>query len=408
MKFEWFIAGRYFKGGRKGSTFLSFIKIMAVGGVAIGAAGLLIALSIVHGFKSTIEEKILGFGNHLTVQTYTNQPVFRADTLVTYLSEIPGVQDVQAVLYGQGMVQAAEFVDGTFIKGVETTGDLSDLHSYISKGVYDLKIQDNGRPGLVMGSRLARTLSVEPGRTITIYTMRGSPSPGNFPEIMQFQLTGVYQTGIDKFDDTLVIIGREHAARLLDTSWPRADQIDIHVANLSDIRKVDDIISGELGFPYYTETIYRKYSNLFAWINLQEKTIPFVISVMIIVAAFNLIGTILMMVLERTRDIGILKTMGAIDKKIRSIFLYEGLLVGFVGLLIGITLSLLFWWIQGTFELIPLSEENYYMTTAPVEPHFSDFVIVSVVTMILCALASWLPARVASGMNPLSVIQFGK
>jgi lipoprotein-releasing system permease protein len=111
-----------------------------------------------------------------------------------------------------------------------------------------------------------------------------------------------------------------------------------------------------------------------------------------------------MMVLERTKDIGILKTMGAIDKKVRSIFLIEGIIVGLSGLIIGIILSLLFYWLQATWQIIPLPEETYYMEAAPVEPHMLDFVIVSFITMLLCALASWLPARVAARMNPLSVI----
>lgn len=381
---------------------------MAIGGVAIGAAGLLIALSVVHGFKSVIEEKILDFGNHITVYTHTNQPIFRADTLEVYLRNIPEIRDAQAVVYGQGMVQAGSFVDGTFIKGVHVDGDLSNLRDYVVAGTYSLHIQESGRPGIVMGSRLARTLGVTPGRTITVYTVRGAPSIDNFPEIMQFELTGIYQTGIDKFDDTLVLIDRELAAGLFQLDWPKADQIDVSVYDISQIQALHHQLFQRLRFPYFNETIYMRYSNIFAWINLQEQTIPFVISVMIIVAAFNLIGTILMMVLERTKDIGILKTIGTKDSSVRAIFLYEGLMVGAIGLSIGITISLLFWWIQGTYELIPLSEENYYMSTAPVKPRLSDFLIVTVVTMSLCALASWLPARVASRMNPLNIIHFGR
>lgn len=408
MNFKWFIATRYFKSGRKQSGFLSFIKYMAIGGVAIGAAGLLIALSIVHGFKSAIEDKILGFGTHVTVFTHTNQPIFRADTLTTFLINMPEIIDVQAVIQGQGMVQAGDFVDGTVIKGVDPAGDLSNLRNFIAQGSYDLGEQESGRPGIVMGARLARTLGAQPGRTITLYTVRGEPGPHNFPEIMQFTLSGVYQTGIDIFDDTLVFIDRQHASRLFQLNPPRADQIDIKVADISQIGPLNRQLFDKLPFPYFNETIYQRYSNIFAWINLQEQTIPFVIAVMIIVAAFNLIGTILMMVLERTRDIGILKTMGATDGNIRSVFLYEGIFVGLVGLIIGIVISLLFWWIQGTYELIPLSEENYFLTTAPVEPRLSDFVIVSLVTLSLCAIASWFPARVAARMNPLNVIQFGR
>ncbi len=409
MKFEWFIAKRYFTSGRKGSSFLSFIKIMAVGGVAVGAAGLLIALSIVHGFKSAIQEKILGFGNHITVSTYTTAPVNQADTLVTWIASRDGVDAAQPAIMGQGMVQARDFVEGTMVKGVDEQGDLSDLHTYISSGSFDLKRQDEtGRPGIVLGQRLARTLSASPGSTITLYTVRGSPSAEQFPEIMQFTLTGVYHTGIDMFDDGLVMIAFEHAARLFNVPDGVADQIDVRVADIGLIGAVHADLHGGLMFPLYAESIYQTYSNIFAWIDLQEQTIPFVIGVMIIVAAFNLIGAVLMMVLERTRDIGILKTMGATDKGIRSVFLYEGLFVGALGLIIGIGISLFFYWLQGTYEVIPLSEDNYYMSTAPVEPHLLDFFIVSAVTMLLCALASYFPAYTAAKTDPLKVIHFGR
>jgi lipoprotein-releasing system permease protein len=129
---------------------------------------------------------------------------------------------------------------------------------------------------------------------------------------------------------------------------------------------------------------------------------------MVIVAAFNLIGTVLMMVLERIRDIGILKTIGARSSAIRQIFLLEGLFVAISGLIAGIGISLLFYWLQITYAIIPLSEENYYMSTAPVEPHLLDFVIVGAVTLILCALASWIPARVAAKTDPVRVLAFGK
>lgn len=407
MSFEWFIARRYFSSSRKGASFLSFIKIMAVSGVAVGAAGLLIALAVVHGFKSTIQEKILGFGNHITVSTYTGNPITRADTLLSFVAAQPGVDAAQLAVTGQGMVQAGNYVEGTLIKGVDENGDLSDLRSYVTDGTFDLRMQENGRPGLVLGQRLARSIGASPGSTITLYTLRGSGGT-ELPDIMQFTLTGIYHTGIDIFDDTFVMIGFSHAARLLSVPPGMAHQVDIRVSDLGLIRQVHAQLHEELRFPLYVENIYQTYSNLFAWIDLQEQTIPFVISVMIIVAAFNLIGAVLMMVLERTRDIGILKTIGASDRSIKSIFLFEGLLVGAAGLVIGIAISLLFYWLQSTYGIIPLSEDNYFMTTAPVEPKIRDFFLVGGVTMLLCALASWLPARTAAKTDPLKVIQFGR
>lgn len=408
MNFEWYLAKRYFKGKRKGSHFLSFIKIMAITGVAVGSAGLLIALSVVHGFKSVIDSKVLGFAPHVTISTFGGGDINRADTLLKDLEKYPEVDKAQAVITGQTMIQTPDDVTGTLLKGVDQHGDVTDIRKYINKGTYDLSIDSSGRPGIIVGSKLAKTLNANINSTLTAYTVEGLPSPLSSPEIKQFRLSGIYQTGIGQFDDILALAGREHIAKLFGKSPEQASSIEIRLKNQSDIPSFGQKLDDRLRYPYYSETIYERYSSIFAWVDLQEETIPFVIAVMIIVAAFNLIGTVLMMVLERTRDIGILKTMGASDKSIRGIFLLEGLFVAVVGLLIGISLSLAFAWLQSTYHIIPLSEQNYYMAYAPVEPHMLDFVLVTGITMLLCGLASWLPARIAAKTDPLKVIAYGR
>ena len=408
MNFEWYLALRYFKGRRNGSRFLSFIKIMAIGGVSIGSAGLLIALSIVHGFKSTIDNKVLGFAPHVTVATFSQDPIYRTDTLLTDIRQFSQIEQAQAVVSGQAMIQSSRQVTGTFFKGVDQSGDVTDLKNYIARGRYNLGTDSTGLPGIIIGNSLAQTLQANIGDKITSYTVDGIPSPLDSPEIQQFRLTGIYQTGIDRFDDALAIVDRKYARKLFNFPPLYSSAIEIRLKDNQQIEAFDEELSASVSFPYFTETIYDRYYGIFQWVDLQEETIPFVISVMIIVAAFNLIGTILMMVLERTRDIGILKTIGALNRNIRSIFLLEGVFVGTVGLAIGMGISVLFNWLQATYQIIPLSEQNYYMSYAPVEPHLFDFIIVAVVTIVLCALASWLPARIASKTDPLKVIAYGR
>ena len=408
MNFEWYLAMRYFKGKRKGSRFLSFIKSMAITGVAVGSAGLLIALSIVHGFKSVINEKIMGFAPHITVTTFTDEPLYRSDTLMTALQKYPEIEEAQPVVSGQAMIQSSEEISGIFLKGVDVTGDISDMRSYIDRGRYDLTTDSTGLPGIILGAELARNLRAEVGTVLTSFTIEGIPTPLNSPDIQQFRVTGIYQTGIDRFDDVFAMIDRKYARELFQIPGVHASTIEIKLKDADRILEFDSQLTADMPFPFFTETIYDRYGNIFAWVDLQESTIPFVISVMIIVAAFNLIGTILMMVLERTRDIGILKTMGSPDQSVKRVFLLEGLFVATVGLVIGFALSLLFVWLQSTWHIIPLSEQNYYMAYAPVEPHGLDFVIVAIVTFVLCALASWIPARVASKTDPLKVIAFGR
>ncbi len=408
MNFSWYIAGKYFKSTKRDSRFLSFIKIMAIAGVAIGSAGLLIALSIVHGFKSTINEKIVGFAPHITVNSYIGEQISRADTLQIFLGNFDNVYEAQSVIVGQVMIQSAADVSGSAIKGVPVAGDITDLRSYIIDGEYDISIQETGLNGIILGSALANTIGAGVGDRVTVYAIDGMPTPFNSPEIRQFTLTGIYQTGLARFDDNFALTNIESVRPLFDISTRQASHIEIRVSDSRRIEQTHQNIEANVRFPLVTETIYQRYRNIFAWVDLQEETIPLVIGVMIIVAAFNLIGTVLMMVLERVRDIGILKTIGAKSRTIRKIFLLEGLFVAITGLILGIAISLLFYWLQTSFGIIPLSEENYYMSTAPVEPHLSDFLIVSTITIVLCALASWIPARVAAKTDPVKVLTFGK
>ncbi len=408
MKFEWYLARRYFKGRRRDSGFLSFIKIMAIAGVAVGSAGLLIALSVTHGFRSTINNKVLGFAPDVTVRIFNNDPIYRTDTLLTHLQQFPEIARMQAVVTGQAMIQSSDQVTGAFFKGVSKSGGVTNLEDYLIQGSFNLTADSTRLPGIVIGSDLAQELQTNIGDILTAYTVNGIPTPLESPEIQQFHLSGIYETGIGRFDEGLAVIGRKYAKELFNVPGLYSTKVEIEVRDKARVKNVNANLADALPFPYFTLSIYQKYRSIFTWIELQEQTIPFIIGVMIIVAAFNLIGTILMMVLERTRDIGILKTMGAQSEKIRTIFLLEGVFVAVVGLIIGITLSLLFAWVQTQFQLIPLSQQNYYMQYVPVEPHGIDFIIVIGLTLLLSALASWLPARIASKTDPLKVIAYGR
>ena len=407
MKFETYLAFRYFKGTRKGARFLSFIKIMAITGVAIGSAGLLIALSIVHGFKSTINDKILGFAPHITITTYTDQPIYRADTLLTFSQRFEEVESSQIISEGQVMIQSKDGITGTILKGLSDPS-IQNLGEYVISGSFDLSVQQSGLPGIVLGEQIVQLLEADLGSVITVYTIKGAPSIVNSPEIQQFELTGVYQTGIDIFDGLYAMCDFEYTTDLFALEGRWGHGLEIKISDSDELMDVYQRMDDLLPFPYLLEPINYKYGNIFEWVELQENMIPLVISVMIIVAAFNLIGAVLMMVLERTRDIGILKTIGGRSALIRRVFLLEGVMVATIGLIIGIAISLLFAYLQSTYHLIPLSEENYYMSYAPVEPHLFDFILTTVITLILCALASWIPARIAAKTDPLKVIAYGR
>lgn len=408
MRFELFLSRRYFSSARTQAGFLSFVKRIAVGGVCLGSAGLLIALMIVHGFKSVIRDKTLDFAPNITIETFGGQRIERADTLAQWAMRFPGVVQTAPVVLGQAMVQVGQQVEGSFLKGVPLTGDLTGIPGFINQGTFSLAADSTGLPGVVLGHRLAQGLGAKVGDVMTVFAAHGLPSPENTPAIKQFRVAGVYETGIEQFDDVTVYMLDGHARSLLEFDADEASIVEVKVGNPEAIRTIAAEMDAAVGFPHYTMSLYETYHSIFAWIDLQEKSIPPVIGVLVIIAAFNLIGAVLMMVLERTRDIGILKAMGATDRQLRRVFLFEGLWVAGWGLLLGLGLSLLFYWLQSTWQIIPLSQENYYMAYAPVEIHAVDFVWVTAVTLLLCLAASWFPAGVAARTQPLRVIAFGR
>ena len=415
MSMERFLAYRYFWGKRSGSGFISFIKTMSITGVAVGSAGLLIALSIVHGFKETIQDKVINFAPHITVSSFSDQPLYRADTLKNYLMDLEGLTYLAPVLRGQVILQHKEQIIGVMLKGVPNVLEDPSIAPYITSNRSNTEdtaqTSFNSTNNLILGQDIAQSLGVDIGDRIIVYSVSDKPTRDTFgsPELKQFEISHIYNTGIEFFDSQYALADVEIVRELLSIPFPQAQDLELRIreATLSSIGEFDRLLEQKISFPYYSETIENRYGNLFAWVELQENIIPLVIGVMILVAAFNLIGAILMMVLERTQDIGVLRTLGATQQQIQRIFLVEGLWVAILGLIIGMGISLAFIFVQSEFELIRLSEENYYMSVAPVSPHLLDFLVVPLVTIALCTLASWIPARIGARFDPLYAIKLG-
>lgn len=406
MNFSWFIAGTFFFRKQRGTRFLSFILLMSVAGVALGAGGLLISLSIAHGFKSAIYEKIYSFSPDIEVRTYLPEQLDRADTLRTFLLAQDGVRFAEPVVTGRMMVQAGRDVDGVLVRGISSGplggGRLTD--DVMEEGLFTFEVNQSGLKGVVIGSGVAASVNARIGERLTLFSFPAQQGGIQTPEIAQFYVSGIFHTGIERFDDEFIFAEIGTVRKLLGKGNTAATHVEVQVVDRAQLMHVFESIRDDTDYPYVTETVYMRHRNMFAWVELQEATVPLIIGVMILIAAFNVIGTLLMMVLERVRDIGMLKAMGASNRAIERIFLLEGFFIATAGLLIGTGLSLLFYWLQTEFGIIPLPEENYYMSTAPVEPHFLDFVLVFSVTMILCLLASWLPARYASNIQPVKTI----
>ncbi len=399
------------QGRGEGRRFIRFITYVAVGGVAIGVAALLLALSIVRGFSNEIEAKIVGFGAHVQVESYQDRPLGGADTLLTRLSSFPGVVSASQVVQEFALLRRSKnAIDGVAIWGTDSPP--SYLREHVITGTFEMSDDTLGRPGVVIGSRLARTLGADVGETVTAFSMRSGDGGGAFtrgleaPKVKQFRISGIYETSLSNFDELYAFTSLGAARDLLGYGPNAVTRVDLILLDVEAASESARAIEDSLGFPVMARSIFEVYSGLFAWVNLQEGIIPIVISVIVLVAAFNIIGTLLMMILEKTREIGILESMGASRRALRNLFLWLGMLVGGVGTAIGQAVALLFAVLQKHYAIIPLPEEAYYMKTAPIELNALDFVIVGVIALVLCTLAAYIPARVAARVEPIRAIHF--
>lgn len=401
------------EGQTEGRSFLRFVTYVAIGGVALGVAALLLSLAIVRGFSQEITEKIVGFGAHVQVQSYfQEQPLTNASSLHAKLTSTEGV--TEAVSRVESVVllrQSEQSIDGVRLLGTDRPPGY--LQKHMKSGSFQTEDIETNRPPLVVGASLADRLGLELGQTVTAFSLReGGKEDSGFqlrrPRVKQFVITGIYDTTLANIDDNFVFTTLSTARDLVGLPEGAVSRFDVTVRDFSKVDSVAAQIEGQVDFPATARTIHQlqPFASLFAWVNLQQGIIPLVIGVIVIVGAFNIVGALLMMILEKTREIGILQSLGTSQRALKRLFLTLGLLIGAVGTSIGATLALTLGYLQQQFELIPLPAEAYYMTTAPIELNPLDYVVVSVITLVLCGLAAYVPARVAARVEPVQAIRF--
>ncbi len=408
-KFEHSIALRYLRGAQgksEGRKFLRFVTTIAVTGVALGVCALIVALAIVRGFSNEIEDKIIGFGAQIQVENFRDAPLQKADTLRAMLQKYSGVSIVAPVIQEFVLLRGrGNRADGVSLNGVEFIPDY--LRKNMLTGTADLDHQRDNDAAMVIGMSLSRKLRLDVGDRVHAFSLRGRRGNSisvRTPRLKQFRVVGIYETSLADFDETQVFALIEVSRDLLGYGSNQVTRFDLTLTSGTDPRVMADRIDHDLPFPVMARSIYDIFRSLFAWVNLQESIIPMVIGIIVLVAAFNIIGTLLMIILEKTPEIGVFASMGASRRMLRRIFLYLGLYIGMAGVIIGELVAVLFSWLQLRYSIIPLPKEAYYMSAAPIELSIVDFVAVAFITMLLCGLASYLPARFAAKIEPIRAI----
>ncbi|MBL0174517.1 MAG: ABC transporter permease [Ignavibacteria bacterium] len=403
MAFETFVALRYLR-KRNMSRFLSFMTLVAVGSVAIGTAALIITFTILGGFERELRANIITVAAHIQVTTFRNV-VMRDDAArMTALRGVRNVASAAPFLQREAIVVTLDEIDGVLVKGVETAQDVSQLRGRIVAGSYALGDAD-GLPAVVIGKRLADKLGLKLHDKLVLVGMNDLSTALDAPKV-QCRIGGVYETGMaEYFDDVYIFTALPTAQRLFGAPGG-INGYDVLCRSLDDAEGTADRIRAALGYPFDPRTVFAIYHPLFVWIDLQQELIPVVVGSLIIIAAFNIIATLLLFVIEKTSDIGILLALGASKRNIRAIFMYQGLAVGVLGAAIGSALAFVLCFAQQEWQFFRLPQDVYYMTTVPIHLTLWVFLVPSLAAIALTFVSSFVPAWLGARLNPVTSIRF--
>ena len=405
---EVYIAKKYLLAKRK-QTFISIISFISIAGVTVGTMALIIVLAVMSGFERELKERILGATAHAHV-TSADGSIPKPFELAEKVRKVKGVAAASPYIFTQMMISSGSGALGGVLRGVDiaTIGDVTRLAKDLRIGkLSDLPRKTaDGVPGVILGRELAGNLAVGPGDMVEILVPGGTITPlGAFPRTARFRVTGISQAGMYEYDATFAYIALEEAARLLGMEG-RATGVEVRVTDVYAAADVAKALRSSLGYPYWAKDWMQSNRNLFSALKL-EKVVMFIILVLIVmVAAFNIISTLIMVVMEKTKDIAILMTLGATRRTIRRIFALEGLIIGVAGTAAGTALGALLCHLLRRYQFIHLPSDVYYISTLPVSLEAGMVVLVAASSILICFLATVYPARQASRVDPAEAIRY--
>jgi len=406
MGFVWIIASRYLRSKRR-LSFITLVSLLASGGVFVGVAALTIVLSVMNGFEDQVQRRIAGTNAHVAVLSADDRPITPSDTLQARIqSPAPGAA-VAPFVYGKVMVASRSSVDGMVLKGVDPAGEarVTDIMEHLTPGPRPL---DGGDlPGIGLGEELAIRLRVAVGDVILISLPTEEPGGifGGPPRVKRLRVGSIFRSGLYEYDSSFGIVLLETAQSFFVLNRG-VTGYELRVPDMFGARETARGLESRLGPDYRVTNWIDLNRNLFAWMKI-EKAVMFTILILIVlVATVNIVSSLVMLVLEKRRDIGVLRTMGVTPHGIMRIFLLQGTLVGLMGTGLGLLVGWGVSFVLGRYKLLHLPGEIYFIDTLPVKIEWTDFALVAAAATALCFVASLYPAWRAARLAPVESIRY--
>ncbi len=411
MAFEYFIGGRYLRARQK-QAFITLITVLAMAGITVGVMALIVVIGVMKGFEDDLRTRILGGQSHVVLKR--EDGAFTGyQQLVKEVEKIDGVEAATPFNDVQGVLRSKYSISPAKIKGIDpsTAGRVIKTLKDVSLPDSASLINQEGNlpklPAIVLAKELAKNLGVKKGDIISLISPGESRSSIiRIPVMKQFEVSGFFKSGLYEYDNSFAYIHLKDAQKVLRTG-DSVTGIEVRVENISKARKIAELIDAKLGLPYRAQDWMQLNQTLFQAMKTERRVMFIILTLTILVATFSIASTLIMLVIGKTRDIAILKAMGATNKSIRKIFVFNGMVIGLIGTGLGLGLGLLLCTILKHYDITHLTGDIYYLIkTVPVKLEILDILSIVSATLVICYLATLYPARQAAKINPVDAIRY--
>lgn len=407
MRFELFVALRYLF-ARRGHAFISVISWISVAGVALGVASLIVVMGVMNGFTTDLRDKIIGMTSHAVIYSYQGK-IPEDPELIAKLDAVKGVVAATPFIHSGVLLSSHAGGSGIYLRGVDPSSAakvLGGLNKMTLGSVSDLN-SEGGLPGIIIGEALANKLAVHVGSRVNLMSPSGQQTSAGFaPRIRPFRVVGLFSIGLADYDSSLAFVNLDMARDSL--GWSEKIISGIEVA-VDDVYKVQDIIQRALKAvdnpALYANTWMEMNANLFAALKLEKAAMAIILTLVVLVGSFSIITALVMLVMEKTRDIAVLMSLGATTAMIRHIFIVQGVLIGLMGTALGFVLGLGTCGLLQRYKFIELPKGVYSLDYLPVLLEWSDIALTGSCAMLLCFLATLYPARQAASLEPVDALR---
>jgi len=405
MNYEFFIAKRYLSAKRK-QAFISVITIISTLGIMIGVMALVIAMALITGFQSDVQDKILGTTSHIIVSDFTGEGLTDYTQLISRINDFEEVTEAIPVIYDTVLLSGPYKSSGAILRGIDfdTEKRTAPWLQKLDQG--SIPSADAKREEILLGREVAFRIGASVGDVVTVLTSSSRLSPiGLIPKTKRFIVAGIFSTGLYEYDSSTALIPLNSAQKFFDLEG-RATMIQIKIKNIFRAQNVSNKIKEVLPPETYVTTWMELNRSLFSALKLEKKLMFFVISLIIFVASLNIIASLILMVMEKTRDIGVLIAMGATSKNIKKIFFYQGAMIGVIGTSLGVFFGLTWCWLANTFELIRVPVDIYQISYVPFYINIRDVSIIIGVSLLISFLSTLFPSHRASKVDPVVALKY--